>query len=115
MQSSAANGDICKLCKYVPQKARLVVYHSIEYSYLQYVIICWGNASLSSYIRKLQVIKSRLDKTITDNYKNKVRLKALHDQLTVLKIEQMFKLEVAKFMGKLQSNKIPQKFIYVLF
>ena len=44
---SAANGVIGKLRKYLPQKLLLSVDYDFAYSYLQYTITFWGNASLS--------------------------------------------------------------------
>ena len=64
---SAANGILCKLRRYVPQNALISVYYSLAYSYLQYAILCWGNASAKE-LNKLQVRQNRLVKTITNSF-----------------------------------------------
>ena len=51
---TAANGILCQLQRYVPQNAVISVYYSLAYSYLQYAILCWGNASTKE-LKKLQV------------------------------------------------------------
>ena len=43
---SAANGILRKLLRYVPQNALISEYYSLAHSYLQYAILCWGNASI---------------------------------------------------------------------
>ena len=70
---SAADGILRKLRRYVPQNALISVYYSLAYSYLQYAILCWGNASTKE-LNKLQVRQNRLVKTITNNFRLKTRL-----------------------------------------
>ena len=52
-----------KLRRYVRQNALISVYYSLAYSYLQYAILCWGNAS-TKQLNKLQARQNRLVKTI---------------------------------------------------
>ena len=73
---SAANEILCKLRRYVPQNALISVYYSLAYSYLQYAILCWGNASTKE-LKKLQVRQNRLVKTITNSVRLKTRPKPL--------------------------------------
>ena len=107
---SAANGVLCKLRRYVPQNALISVYYNLAYSYLQYAILCRGNASTKE-LNKLQVRQNRLLKTITNSFQLKTRLKPLFQQLNFLKVDSIFEMEVAKFMGKMHNNQIPKVFL----
>ena len=104
---SAASGAIYKLRKYIPQKALMSVYYSLRvYSHLQYAIICWGNFSKTNK-HKLQVKQNHIIKTLCNKFGTKTRLKPLYEQLQVLNIDEIYKLEVAKFMAKVNLKKLP--------
>ena len=75
-------------------------------SYLQYAIICWGNFS-KTIKHKLQVKQNRIIKTLCNKFATKTTLKPLYKQLQVLNIDEIYKLEVAKFMAKVNLNKLP--------
>ena len=89
----------------IPQIITLVFYSSV-YSHLQYAIICWGNNS-NIIKRKLQVKQNCIIKTLCNKFGTKTRLKPLYEQLQVLNIHETYKLEVAKFMAKVNLNKLP--------
>ena len=82
------------------------VNYSLVYSHLQYAIICWGNSS-QTIKHKLQVKQNRIIKTLCNKFGTKTRLKPLYEQLQVLNIDEIYKLEVAKFMTKVNLNKLP--------
>ena len=105
-KSSAAFGAIYKLRKYIPQKALMSVYYSLVDPHLQYAIICWRNFS-KTIKHKLQVKQNRIIKTLCNKFGTKIRLKPLYEQPQVLNIDDIYKLEVAKFMAKINLNKIP--------
>ena len=82
------------------------VYYSLVYSHLQYAIICWVNSS-KTIKHKLQVKQNRIIKTLCKKFDTETRLKPLCEQLQVLNIDEIYKLEVAKFMAKVNLNKLP--------
>ena len=82
------------------------VYYSLVCSYLQHAIICWGNSS-KIIKHKLQVKQNRIQKTLSNKSGAKTRLKPLYEQLQVLNIHGIYKLDVAKFMAKVNLNKLP--------
>ena len=82
------------------------VYYSLVYSHLQYAIICWGNSS-KTIKHKLKVKQNRVTRTLCNKLGTKTRLKPLYEQLQVLNIDEIYKLEVAKFMAKVNLNKLP--------
>ena len=63
----AANGILCKLRRYVAENALISVYYSLAFSYLQYAMLCWGNASTKE-LNKLPVRQNLLVKTITNSF-----------------------------------------------
>ena len=82
------------------------VYYSLVYSHLQYAIICWGNSS-KTIKHRLQVKQNCIIKTLSNKFGTTIRLKPLYEQLQVLNIDKIYKLEVAKFMAKVNLNKLP--------
>ena len=75
------------------------VYCSLVYSHLQYAIICWGNSS-KTIKNRLQVKQNRIIKALCNKFGTKTRLKPLYEQLQVPNIDEIYKLDVAKFMAK---------------
>ena len=106
---SAAFGALYQLHKYVPKKAFLSIYYSLAYSHLQYAIICWGSAN-NSLIKSLQVKQNHLVKILCNKFGRKTRLKPLYDELEILNINGIYKLEIAKFMAKVSSNTLSEDF-----
>ena len=78
---------------------------------MQYAILCWRNASTKE-LNKLQVHHNRLVETITNSFQLKPKLKPLFQQLNFLKVDSIFILEVAKFMGEMHHNQIPKIFYH---
>ena len=72
--------------------------------------MCKGNASTKE-LNKLQVCQNRLVKTIPTSFRLKTRLEPIFQQLNFLKVDSIFKMKVAKFMGKMHDNQIPQVFL----
>ena len=109
---SAASGALYKLHnhKYVPKKALSSVYYSLAYSHLQYAIICWGDAN-KTLTKRQQVKQNRVVKILCNKLGTKTRLKPLYDELQILKINGIYKLEIAKFMAKVSSNTSSEDFL----
>ena len=106
---SAASGALYQLHKYVPKKALLSIYYSLAYSHLQYAIVFWGSAN-NSLIKSLQVKQNHLVKILCNKFGRKTRLKPLYDELEILNINGIYKLEIAKFMAKVSSNTLSEDF-----
>ena len=104
---SAATGAFSKLCKYLPSNTLTPVYYSLVYSHLQYAIICWGNTS-KKVLNRLQIKQNRIIKILSKKFGKKVRLQPLFQKLNFLRLNKIFKFEIAKFMVKFHSNKLPQ-------
>ena len=68
---SVINGILCKLQRYVPKNALISVYYSLAYSYFQYAVLFWGNASTRA--QKITSHQNRLIKPITNSFRLKTR------------------------------------------
>ena len=75
------------------------VHYSLEYSHLQFAIICWGNSS-QIIKQKLQVKQNRIINTLCNKFGKKTRLKPLYEQLQVLNIDGIYKLELLNLWSK---------------
>ena len=85
------------------------MYYSLVYSYLQYSVICWGNTT-KTLLHKLQVKQNHIVRILSRKLKRKTKLKPLYEKFKFLNVEGIFKLEIAKFMMKLNTNKLPDIF-----
>ena len=106
---SAATGALYNLRKYVTQTVLISVYYSLVYSYLQYSVIYWGNTT-KTLLHKLQVKQNHIVRILSRKLKRKTKLKPLYEKFKFLNVEGVFKLETAKFMMKLNTNKLPDIF-----
>ena len=76
---------------------------------LQYVLICnipwffWGTKT--QVLRKFQVKQNYIVRIISYKSKRKTKFKPLYGKFHFLNVEGVFKLETAKFMVKLNTNK----------
>ena len=102
---SAATGAIYRLRKYLPYFVLIPVYYNLVYSHLQHAIICWGS-TYKSYLQKVQVKQNRIAKILSNKFGKKTSLKPLFKKLKLLKLDEIYSLEVAKFMAKIHFNKL---------
>jgi len=75
-----------------------------------YTIIAWGN-STKTIMRNLQVKqKNLIVKIIYNKFGRKTRLLPVYKSLNVLKIESIYKLELAKFIFRVHAKSLPNLF-----
>ena len=103
---SAATGALYNLRKYVSQTVLISVYYNLEYSCLQYSVICWGSTT-KTLLHKLQVKQNHIVRIISHKMKRKTKLKPLYEKLKFRNVEGIFRLEIAKLMMKLNTNELP--------
>ena len=93
---------LTRLKTYVNQKTLLTVYYSMIFPYLQCCITTWGSCSPSN-LTPLVSLQKRIIHIISGaNYR--AHSKPLFLQLQVLNLEDIFFVEVAKYMHFLSSN-----------
>ena len=103
---------LTRLKRYVNQKTLLTVYYSMIFPYLQYCITTWGSCCRSN-LTPLVSLQKRIIRIISGaDYQ--AHSKPLFLQLQVLNLEDIFFVEVAKYMHFLSSNqdKFSQQSLY---
>ena len=105
---SRAAGIMYKIRKYLPMKARLLVYNTLVSSYLQYSIPAWGRCP-STALTKLQFLQNRIIRYMTFSPpQTNVDLK--YKSLKILKVYELNFYETAKFMHRFYHNLMPIAF-----
>ena len=95
-------GILSRLKRYLPQSILLMIYNSLVIPYLQYGILCWGFKTNRPF--KLQKRAVRL---ITSSKYN-AHTEPLFKNLKILKVSDIFKINLLKFYYKLYNNKVPR-------
>ena len=82
-----------------------MLYYSFVYSCVNYEITTWGTADQSKK-HEIEVKINNIVRTITRN-KKFTHVSHLYQNLNLLKLNDIYKLELAKFMHKLYNNNLP--------
>ena len=91
---------------FVTDSTLAMLYYSFVYSRITYGITAWGTVS-RNFLRKVEVKQSNIIRTITW-IKKFSHVDHLYKQLEILKLVDVYKLELTKFMRKLFNNKLPK-------
>ena len=100
---------IYKTRRYLNKQTLTLVLNSLFISHIQYGILCWARCS-KTYMKPLLSLFNNALKCInfcTPKDKNVDRLYHSHN---ILKVNDMFKLELGKFMYKYNKNMLPNTF-----
>ena len=89
---------------YVDKQTMKRVYYSLVYSHLQYCINSWGSASETT-LHPLKMIQKRSIRIITGS-KYRAHAEPLFHQLQCLKLNDIYKLEMAKLMYRINNSMI---------
>ena len=107
---SQSAGIISKLRHFLNFETLKMLYHSFVKSHLLYGILPWGN-DYKSAIQPLQILQNKIlrlmfkiepQSNVSNNY--------LYYSSKLLKIDDLYKLEIAKFMYLYEHNKFPPVF-----
>ncbi len=99
---SRSLGILNKLKHILPIKAKTLIYSSLILSHLNFGILAWGHTC--ERITKLQ---KKCVRTITASKYN-AHTEPIFKELNILKIEDIFKLQVLKFYFKYKNGSLPQ-------
>ena len=100
---SCAAGIFSKLRYYIDTKTMIEMYHALFNSKLQYAILCWG-ATSASYISKLQVLQNKAIRNM-NKAPRYYRLDNYYLNQRILKVHDLYELEIGKFMhGHFHGN-----------
>ena len=93
---------------YLNSNALRSVYCSLTYSHLQYAIGVWGGAGKTA-LKRLNVLHNKVLREMTySSYKS--RVSPLYKKLNLLKIDDIYILEIGKVMHRLHWGRIPANF-----
>ena len=105
---SRCSGFFCRLRRYVPRETLCLLYYSLIYSRLQYGILTWGTAS-KSLMHFLEVRINRIVRILTFS-SIYTPINNLYKSINVLKLLDIYNLELGKFMYQLYYDKLPVVF-----
>ena len=81
------------------------LYNTLVYPHLLYGIILWGN-TYTIHLNKLIVLQKKIIRTITGSFYN-AHTEPLLKSLKLLKITDIYKLQVAKYVHSYVTNSLP--------
>ena len=105
LQLAKIPGLLYRLRSYVTNDTLLMLYFSLVYSRIQYGITLWGT-SAKSYMRKINVRLNNVVRLMTYSKKYS-HVSQLYKHLNLLKLNDIYKFELAKFMYLLHNKKLP--------
>ena len=105
---SRSAGIFSKLRYYLDNKTLVQMYHALFNSHLQYGILCWGSSSATN-LHQLQVLQNRAIRNMMKAPRF-FRLDNYYLNLRILKVHDLFNLEIAKFMHSHHNNILPDCF-----
>ena len=90
---------------YLNKEVLIKVYHALFNSHLQYAILCWGSASPTN-LNSLQVLQNRAVRNMS-KCPRYYRLDNYYLNYRILKVKDLYNLEVSKFMHQHHKNTLP--------
>ena len=103
-----AAGIIFKIRNKAPLKVLMLLYHSLVGTYLRYGIASWGSAKTTA-LAKLRNLQNRVVRHITHSHYG-TNVDAEYKNLGILKLDEMYFLEVGKFMYRNSNLTLPLSF-----
>ena len=100
-----AVGFISKLLHFLPTSALLNVCYAFIHPHLLYGLLIWGSSFLS-HLKKLTVLQNKAIKLIGGGFPRD-RVTPFYYKLNILKLSDLFKLEIGKFVHVHFNNKLP--------
>ena len=101
-------GLFYRIRKFLTKDVLRMLYYSLIYSRITYGITVWGTASKTT-LHELEVRLNNIIRAIAYSNMN-CHVSPLYNNLNLLKLEDIYKLEVAKFMYQFMNDKLPQSF-----
>ena len=92
----------------LPKESLLTLYFSLLHPYITYGILAWGNAS-TNILRKTETLHKRALRTVHNKSHNS-HTDPLFKQSGILKISDLYQLEVVLFMHDYVHTKLPPSF-----
>ena len=93
---------------YLPNSALLMLYYSIVHLHILYGIILWGS-TYTSHLKKLQLLQNKAVRAICSLYWRE-HVTPCFDCPSILKVRDVAKMEMAKFVHKSVNHSQPKYF-----
>ena len=113
---SAVASKLAKLCGlfyklrlYVDKQVLRKVYYTLIYPILLYGVICWGSCS-KTVSKPVEVVHNRILRCINMVGKRQIHVTDLYALSNVLKIHDIYILEICKFMFRFKHDLLPNVF-----
>ena len=95
---------------YVNKKTLVKLYYSFANSHLKCGILAWGTVT-NNLLQKVDVVQNRIIrivdiKSLTDG----ISMNTLYKSLNILRVKNIFGLEMAKFLDSFHHNKLTENF-----
>ena len=92
------------------KKVLVKLYYSFAYSHLKYRILAWGTAT-NNLLQKIQEVQNKIIRVMDfKSFTDCIPMNTLYKSLNILRVEDIFKLEIAKLMHLFYHNKLPENF-----
>ena len=105
---ASATGMLSKLKYYVNTASLINIYHSLFKSRLQYAIVSWGSANCTT-LQPLRVLQNRALRHIS-RASLYTRMDGLYLNYRILKLNDLYRFELGKFMHQFFNNSLPNSF-----
>ena len=93
---------------YVPLSTLRIVYYCMFHSHIQYSLLNWGKAA-KSHFHKLSILQNKILRACLF-CPRRYETNLLYSRFRVLKLDDMIKMEFAKFIFKYSNNMLPNSF-----
>ena len=90
------------------------VYYSLVYPYLYYGVTSWGNIA-TKYAKTIQIQQNYIVKIINNSTSFKTKLNPIYQQLNLMNLRQIYKLEILNFIIKYKNKTSPKLFQKLLY
>ena len=101
-------GILFKLNKILTSNALLMLYYALVHPHLTFGILIWGS-TYKSYLNTLQLSQNKVMRAITKQ-RWFDRITPIYRRLQVLRINDLYKLETAKFMHQFSDKSLSASF-----
>ena len=98
-----------KIRSYVNKSSLKLILHSLFISHIRYGLLCYARAK-KSHLKKTNILFNRALRCINFYSRQEKSTSLLYYDENILKLEDMFKLELAKFCFKYKNNLLPKSF-----
>ena len=104
---SSATYLINSVKKYLTNEHLKILYYSLVYPYLDYGIMLWGSAAIT--LRKPLITTQKKVIRVISNSSYNAHTTPLFKRNNILPIDDLYELQLAKFMFKYSRNELPTK------